>query len=217
MSLIEIKRWDTGVVIYSGEFASVRGAVDSAVKSLADLSLVNLSRANLSGANLSGANLSRANLSWADLSGANLSWANLSRANLSGANLSRANLSGANLSGANLSGADLSGSDLSWANLSGANLSGANLSRANSLDPKYTFLSISPVGSENGCLWTMRGEDGVLKLNRGCFSGTIKEFLAAVNKKHSGTKYESEYKSAVHFIMQKLGVDENGNAIESTK
>jgi hypothetical protein len=35
---------------------------------------------------------------------------------------------------------------------SGANLSRANLSGTN-LDTKYCFLSISPIGSENGCLW----------------------------------------------------------------
>jgi hypothetical protein len=153
---------------------------------------------NLSGADLSGANLSRANLSGADLSGANLSGANLSGADLSRANLSRANLYKANLSGADLYKANLSGADLSGANLSGADLSGANL------DKKHRFISISPIGSENGCLWVMENSDGILIYNRGCFSGTKDGFVKAVSKKHAGTIYEKEYIAAVRFIELKL-------------
>jgi hypothetical protein len=128
--MIEIvNRW-TRAVIFSGEYASLKEAVEAAVRSRADLSRANLSRANLSGANLSGALLSGADLSGALLSGADLSRANLSRANLSGANLSGALLSGADLSGALLSGADLSRANLSRANLSEADLSEADLSGA---------------------------------------------------------------------------------------
>lgn len=100
-------------------------------------------------------------------------------------------------------GADLSGADLSRANLQGANL-----------DKKYSFLSISPIGSENGCLWTFRGEDGVLKLNRGCFSGTLPEFVEAVKNKHSGNKYEKQYMAAIELIKTVLMVDDSGNKIE---
>jgi hypothetical protein len=107
-------------------------------------------------------------------------------------------------SGANLSGADLSRANLYGANLSGANLSGVNLSRAN-IDTKYCFLSISPVGSENGCLWVMRGDDGVLKYSRGCFYGTEQEFVDAVKNKHSGTEIEKKYLAAVSFIKIQLG------------
>ena len=128
---------------------------------------------------------------------------------------SRVDLFGANLTGANLSGVDLSRAYLSGANLSRAYLSGVDLSRAYlsgvNLDQKYNYLSISPIGSENGCLWTMRNTEGILILTRGCFSGTIPEFLAAVAKKHSGTKIEHDYIAAVNFIKQKLNVDDNGN------
>ena len=113
--------------------------------------------------------------------------------------------------GAVLSHANLSGADLSGAVLSHANLHCADLSRAN-LDKKYSFLSISPIGSENGCLWTFRGEDGVLKLNRGCFSGTLPEFVAAVKEKHSGNKYERQYMAAIELIKTVLGVDDTGTS-----
>jgi hypothetical protein len=131
----------------------------------------------------------------ADLSGANLSGADLRGADLSSANLSSANLSSANLSGANLRGAYLSGANLSDANLRGAGI-----------DSKYCFLSISPIGSENGCLWVMRDqESGILKYNRGCFSGTEEEFIEAVHKKHSGTIYEKKYLATVEFIKIQVG------------
>ena len=65
MEVIEIKsRW-TGAVLYSGEHADVKGAIEAAVKADANLSGAYLADADLSGANLSGANLSGANLSGA--------------------------------------------------------------------------------------------------------------------------------------------------------
>ena len=176
---IEIKNI-SGAIIYSGEFESVRHAIEQAVVDKADLHGANLYEANLHGANLC-------------------------RANLHGANLCRANLREANLYGANLYGANLYG-----AYLYGAYLRGADL------DSKYCYLSISPIGSENGCLWTFRGEDGVLKLNRGCFSGTLPEFVEAVKAKHSGNKYERQYMAAIELIKTVLMVDDNGDRIEAS-
>ena len=49
---------------------------------------------------------------------------------------------------------------------------------------------------------------GVLKLNRGCFSGTLPEFVEAVKEKHSGNKYERQYMAAIELIKTVLGVDE---------
>ena len=87
---------------YENENATVKDAVNQAVKE----------KANLSGADLSGADLRGANFSYANLRGANLRGADLRGADLSGANLRGANLRGANLRGADLRGADLSGADL---------------------------------------------------------------------------------------------------------
>lgn len=74
------------------------------------------------------------------------------------------------------------------------------------LDSKYCFLSISPIGSENGCLWVMRDDKGVLKYNRGCFSGTEAEFRTAVVKKHVGTEYERKYLAAIDFINSQVSM-----------
>jgi hypothetical protein len=204
---IEIKNI-SGAIIYSGEFESVKHAIEQAVVDGAnllgaDLREADLREANLLGADLREADLRRANLHGANLRGADLREADLREANLLGADLRRANLHGANLRGADLRGVDLYGTDLHRANLLGANL-----------DSKYCYLSISPIGSENGCLWTFRGEDGVLKLNRSCFSGTLPEFVEAVKNKHSGNKYEKQYVAAIEFIKTVLMVDDNGDKIE---
>ena len=104
MIKIEIKNRFTGSVIftYEKENATIKDAVEQAVKGRA-----NLIGANLIGANLEGADLEGANLEGANLEGANLICANLRRANLIGANLEGADLGGANLEGANLRRANL--------------------------------------------------------------------------------------------------------------
>jgi hypothetical protein len=91
--LIEIKHRLTGVVLYAGQYASLKEAVEQAVAERANLSYANLSGTRLSYANLRYANLSHADLSHADLSDADLSGANLRYANLSHADLSYARLS----------------------------------------------------------------------------------------------------------------------------
>ena len=140
----EIRRWDTGAVIYTAELPD---------NTLSGLQMrVALEKAAASRADLYGANLY----------GAYLSGANLSRANLSGANLSGADLSRANLSGADLSGADLSRADLSGADLSGANLSGAYLSGANSADYAIAMTRILPEGTIIG--WKMLRGNVIAKL-----------------------------------------------------
>ena len=65
MEVIEIKNRWTGAVLYSGEHADVKGAIEAAVKADANLSGAYLADADLSGANLSGAYLADANLSGA--------------------------------------------------------------------------------------------------------------------------------------------------------
>ena len=67
MEVIEIKnRWN-GEVLYSGEHADVKEAVEAAAKGGADLAGANLRGADPCGANLRGANLRGANLYGADL------------------------------------------------------------------------------------------------------------------------------------------------------
>ena len=79
MEAIKIKsRWN-GKVLYSGEHADIKEAVEAAVKAGA-----NLRDADLCGADLRGADLCGADLCDADLRGANLTGANLRDAYLGG-------------------------------------------------------------------------------------------------------------------------------------
>ena len=66
MEVIEIKNRWTGAVLYSGEHADVKGAIEAAVKADANMARAYLADADLSGANLSGANLSGAKVGVGD-------------------------------------------------------------------------------------------------------------------------------------------------------
>jgi hypothetical protein len=126
-----IMNWRTGTVIWAGEAATVKDAIQAALASGADLTGAILTGADLTGADLMGAILTGANLRGAILTGANLRGATLTGADLTNATLRGANLTGANLTGADLTGADLTGAILMGANLRGADLTGAILRGAN--------------------------------------------------------------------------------------
>jgi len=114
--MTQLKRWDTGAVIYEGE-----GAIAELVAATQKFGISKFR------ANLCGANLREADLRGADLRGANLRGANLCEANLCEADLCSANLREANLCGANLREADLCSANLREADLCGADLCGADL------------------------------------------------------------------------------------------
>jgi len=100
MTAISITNYFTDVTLWEGEAASLRDALEAAVKSSANLRSADLRGANLRGANLWGADLRDANLRSANLRGANLISANLRSADLRDANLWGANLRDADLRGA---------------------------------------------------------------------------------------------------------------------
>ena len=103
MVKIEIKSIFGKVLFtYEKENATIKDAVEQAVKEKVSLNYANLDSANLDSANLRSANLCSANLYSANLESANLDSANLRSANLDSANLYSANLYSANLYSANL-------------------------------------------------------------------------------------------------------------------
>ena len=143
---VEIKsRWN-GEVLYSGEHASLKEAVEAAVKA---------------GADLCGANLCGADLGGADLGGANLG----------GADLGGADLCGANLRGADLGGADLCDADLGGADLGGANLRGAKVGKGGdeaTLVGSRPVVQIGPIGSRNDWLLVFWCGDAGVRISAGC-------------------------------------------------
>ena len=66
------------------------------------------------------------------------------------------------------------------------------------------YLTISPVGSENGIFTAYKCEDGIIKCNRGCFYGTIDEFEAAVLKTHGDSKYAKDYQLMIEYVKSRL-------------
>ena len=123
-TMIQILNYQTGGVIFEGDYPNIKEAVEAAVKQGVSLAFADLSRVNLEGANLEGANFYKANLRWANLYKANLYKANLYKANLRWAKLIKADLRWAKLSGADLSWVNLEEVALFMANLIGADLTG---------------------------------------------------------------------------------------------
>ena len=97
--LIEIKCRFTGAVLYSGEHANIKEAVEAAVRAGALLYHASLAHARLDYASLAHARLDHASLAHASLAHA---W--LDYASLVGASLAHAWLDGASLVGASLDG-----------------------------------------------------------------------------------------------------------------
>lgn len=205
MKMIEIKNNYNGMVLHTVDADTLVGAdLRGLDLGFADLRGANLLDADLRGANLRGADLRNANLRFADLRNANLRGADLSRADLSRADLRGANLSGADLSRADLSRADLSRADLSDADLRGANLFGANLrgaivSEGYVVSEESKFHHLTGVGSENGTLELYKCNAGWF-IKRGCFGGSVKEFLAAVAEKHGDNEHGRKYRGLVETL-----------------
>ena len=191
MTKIEIKSIFGDILfIYEAENATIKDAVEKAVKEKISLSFADLYSANLSSADLSSANLSSADLRLANLSSANLYSANLSSANLSSANLSSANLSSADLYSANLRSANLSSANLSSANLSFANLRSADLSSANLYSAKNKETAYLPLF----CKWSFSVIGNEIKI--GCEKRTIEEWdlFFASNEKLSTERGTEDFK-----------------------
>jgi hypothetical protein len=171
MVKIEIKSIFGKVLFtYEKENATIKDAVEKAIKENISLNYANLRSANLESADLRSANLESADLESANLESANLRSANLESADLRSANLRLANLESANLESANLESANLESANLESANLESANLESANLRSANlesALNKEFAFLPIF-------CKWSFSiiGE----KIQIGCKQKTIKDW-----------------------------------------
>ena len=174
----------------------MRHALEKAVSARANLAGAYLADANLADANLADANLEGANLEGANLAHAYLAHAYLACANLEGANLEGANLAHANLACANLADANLEGANLAHAYLADANLEGAKFSADKLLIGKRPYMAIGPIGSRCAMVTLWITDKGPM-VNAGCFTGTLKEFAAAVTKTHGANDHAKEYEMAI--------------------
>ena len=72
-------------------------------------------------------------------------------------------------------------------------------------------ITVSPIGSEGGCLTAFRQRDNSIIVRRGCFSGSIEEFEDAVNATHGDSKYAEQYKIVISLIKSRLEAVEQSN------
>nr|ELS4550853.1 hypothetical protein [Klebsiella michiganensis] len=66
------------------------------------------------------------------------------------------------------------------------------------------WLTVSPVGSENGTLSAFRQKDNTIMVRRGCFEGTIDEFESAVKETHGDNEFSKQYLALIPFIKLRL-------------
>ena len=125
--IFEIKRTESGMVIFSCEAKTFKECLEKAVSQGVDLSFADLSGQDLSGANLSRAKMIFANLSWSDLSNAQMALSMCSFADFTSAKMEHtclrnseikeANFTRANMRYAVASGSCLYGSKFDYADL----------------------------------------------------------------------------------------------------
>ncbi|WP_440864457.1 hypothetical protein [Symbiopectobacterium purcellii] len=68
------------------------------------------------------------------------------------------------------------------------------------------WITISPIGSENGLLTAFKQKDGSVIVRRGCFSGTIEEFESAVNKRHGDNKHGEIYRHVISLLKLRFNL-----------
>ena len=107
--MIEIKRWDNGEVIHSGDFSSVKECLEDGIRKEIDFWRANMCGANMRDADMRGANMCDANMRGANMRGANMRGADMCDANMCGADMRGANMRDADMRGANMCDADMRG------------------------------------------------------------------------------------------------------------
>ena len=70
------------------------------------------------------------------------------------------------------------------------------------------FVPISNFGSENRDTTFFRCEDGLVRVQCGCFYGTLDEFRAKVKETHDESKFAKEYLMLADLIELRLGIEE---------
>ena len=66
------------------------------------------------------------------------------------------------------------------------------------------YLTVSPIGSENGCLTAFVERDGTIRVRRGCFDGTIDQFANAVADTHGDSQHGVVYRLVIEMIRARL-------------
>lgn len=95
------------------------------------------------------------------------------------------------LANAYLRGADLSGADLSGAKLKNGEIVG---------ESDRPFFTLGPIGSAERMLYAFSTDKGI-RLQTGCFFGTVEEFEAQLKTTHGKNEHAREYEAAMELIQ----------------
>ena len=66
----------------------------------------------------------------------------------------------------------------------------------------YDYMTVGGIGSRQGMTTFYRCKDGLIRVNCGCFNGTLDEFEAAVRETHAGNEHEKAYMAAIRMAKE---------------
>lgn len=70
-----------------------------------------------------------------------------------------------------------------------------------------SIITILDIGSERGCLTIHLDSKIGTRVNRGCFTGSIEEFLSAVEKTHGDNMHGKIYRAAIEMAKIQFELD----------
>ncbi len=75
------------------------------------------------------------------------------------------------------------------------------------VDKRRDIFWLSIIGSENGTYTAFKNKDGGVSVSRGCFNGTFKQFIDAVEATHISTEFYHEYQAVIELTKARLSVE----------
>ena len=79
---------------------------------------------------------------------------------------------------------------------------GAEIGEGAEINSIYDYMTVGGIGSRQGMTTFYRCKDGLIRVNCGCFNGTLDEFEAAVHETHAGNKHEKAYMAAIRMVKE---------------
>lgn len=84
---------------------------------------------------------------------------------------------------------------------------GARVSGGALIENSRDYCCFQSFGSRNDTTTAFRQKDGSILIRCGCFSGSMKEFVEAVEKTHGANQYGREYLAIAEVIKVRFGID----------
>ena len=75
------------------------------------------------------------------------------------------------------------------------------------VDKRRDIFWLSIIGSENGTYTAFKNKDGGVSVSCGCFNGTFKQFIDAVEATHISTEFYYEYQAVIELTKARLSVE----------